>query len=380
MLKKLISLLILFTIVFIAPIKSEEGPALNLSCKSAVLMDAATGTVLYELNKDKAYAPASITKIMTLLLAMEALSSGQISYDSIVTASERAKSMGGSTIFLDAGERMTVHDLIKGIAVASANDACVAMAEYLAGSEAEFVNKMNEKAQALGMQNTHFVNTNGLDAEGHYSSAYDVALMSKALMAYPDIFKFTTIWTDSLRDGKFNLANTNKLIRFYNGANGLKTGSTSGAGCCISAAALRDGMQLIAVVMNAPTSADRFQDARTLLDYGFATYCIWQNNDVSKPFNAIKVNKGEINTVNAVLEHPVSILLKKSKAGAVTENVTLPDLIAAPVKKGQSLGTVEYFANGESVAKYSLVASCDVARISYKTICSRLFKRLLFNA
>ena len=258
--------------ILILPVSAAAEDGISFNAKSVILTEASTGKTLFESNSHESLPPASVTKIMTMLLIMEAIDRGEISYDTVVTASERAKSMGGSTIFLDTNEKMSVEDLLKGIAVASGNDACVAMAEHLCGSEEAFAAKMNERAAQLGMKDTHFVNCNGLDAPGHYTSAYDIALMSRELMRHKDIFKFTTIWMDSLRGGKFSLANTNKLIRFYSGANGLKTGSTSVAGCCISAAAKRGEMQLIAVVLGAPTSKERFAAASNLLNYGFANY------------------------------------------------------------------------------------------------------------
>ena len=248
------------------------NPQIQTSAKSVLLMEQSTKEILYENNPDEQLAIASVTKIMTMLLIMEALDEGKISMEDMVPVSERAMSMGGSTMFLEAGEELSVYEMLKGIAVASANDGCVAMAEFISGSVETFVAEMNKRAQELGMKNTNFVNTNGLDAEGHYSSARDVALMSAELLKHEKIFEFTTIWTDKMHDGKFDLSNTNKLIRFYSGANGLKTGSTDKALCCLSATAKRDDLQLIAVVLGAPTSNDRFNDARTLLDYGFANY------------------------------------------------------------------------------------------------------------
>ncbi|MGN0148794.1 MAG: D-alanyl-D-alanine carboxypeptidase family protein, partial [Clostridia bacterium] len=251
---------------------AEGDKALDINAKSAVLMEASTGKVLYEYAPDEQLPIASVTKVMTMLLIMEEIDEGRMTLDDMVSVSENAMSYGGSTMFLETGEQLSVNDMLKGIAVASANDGCVAMAEHIAGSESSFVDMMNEKAAELGMSNTHFMNTNGLDEEGHYSSARDVAIMSRELIKHEKIFDYTTIWTDELRDGKFQLANTNKLIRFYNGANGLKTGSTSQALCCLSATAKRDDMQLVGVVLGAPTSAERFASAKTLLDYGFSHY------------------------------------------------------------------------------------------------------------
>lgn len=346
---------------FSSAVRAEEP---SLSAKSAILMSADTGEVLYELNKDERLAPASITKIMTLLLAMEELDAGSISYDDEVTASARARSMGGSTIFLDEGEVMSVRELIKGICVASANDASVALAEFIGGTESEFVKRMNLRAEELGMVNTHFENTNGLDAEGHFSSAEDVAKMSRELMKHKDIFEFTTIWTDSLRDGKFGLANTNKLIRFYEGATGLKTGSTSMAGCSISATATRDNMSLIAVIMGAADSKTRFSEARALLDYGFSKYALWSFSDTESALEAVAVEKGESTIVRAVLSEPCAAITEKSLKGSVEIIAEAEKSVPAPIKKGQKLGTVRFVLGDKEIARGTLVAEVSVPRFT----------------
>lgn len=348
---------------------------MTLSAKSAVLMDASTGQILYADNADVSLPPASITKIMTLLLIMQEIEAGTLHYDDMVTASARAKSMGGSTIYLDAGESMSVRDLIKGIAVASANDACVAMAEHIAGSEEVFVRRMNEEAARLGMEHTHFVNTNGLPAEGHVSSALDVAIMARELMRYPDIFTFTTIWTDSLRNGNFSLANTNRLIRFYEGATGLKTGSTSEAGCCICATAERDGLSLIAVVLGAPTSNDRFGDARTLLDFGFANYALWQSED---PHVKVRITKGEQASVSTTMAEPLLMLLTKAdKAKAVLITET-PDSLSAPVTAGQVVGRAVCRCGDIEIAACDLLAAEDVKKLGLGRAFTAML-RLLFQ-
>ena len=271
--KRIISVLLIFLIMFSSAVCSAEYIP-SKPVKSLLLMEASSGKILYEQNSHESLPPASVTKIMTMLLICEAVDSGKISLDTKITVSERAKSMGGSTIFLETNEVMTLNDLLKGIAVASANDACVAVAEHMCGSVEAFVALMNARAKELGMKDTNFINCNGLDADNHYTSAYDIAIMSRELLKHSMIEKYTTIWMDSLRNGEFQLANTNKLIRFYQGANGLKTGSTSKAGCCISATAKRDGMQLIAVVLGAENSKDRFNAASELLNYGFANYTV----------------------------------------------------------------------------------------------------------
>jgi len=344
--KKLISLVLTGMILCSAGTVFADDPLSDLSAKSLLLMEADTGEILYERNPDEKLPIASVTKIMTMLLVMEAIDSGKITFDETVTASERAKSMGGSTMFLETGEQLPVHDMLKGIAVASANDGAVAMAEHIAGSEAGFVEMMNLRAAELGMTNTHFVNTNGLDDENHYSTARDVALMSRELLKHPKIFEYTTIWMDSLRDGKFQLANTNKLIRFYQGANGLKTGSTSKAQCCISATALRDGMQLIAVVLGSPNSKSRFGAASGLLDYGFANYGMTTAVNENESFEELPVIKGEYRTVPILSQRASRLLLKKGAAKDTERKFILPESVTAPVTKGEPAGTLEIYQDG----------------------------------
>jgi len=301
--------------IMLSTVVYAESPVLNTTAKSVVLMEASTGTVLYENNPEEQLPIASVTKIMTMLLICEALDEGKITMDDMVPVSERAMSMGGSTMFLAAGEELSVYEMLKGIAVASANDGCVAMAEYISGSIEGFVDEMNKRAKELGMTNTNFINTNGLDADNHYSCAKDVALMSRELLKYECIFEFTTIWTDKMHNGQYDLSNTNKLIRFYQGANGLKTGSTSKALCCISATAKRDDMQLIAVVLGAPTSDNRFSDARTLLDYGFANYAIDRPIKQGDIVGEIAVEKGVSDLVSVCAKTEFSLLVPKSQKG-----------------------------------------------------------------
>ena len=350
--KKIISALTVLALIALSmPVLAD--PAVD--AKAAILMDFGTGTVLWELNPDEPLPPASVTKVMTMLLTMEAIDRGEIGYDTVVTASERAKSMGGSTIFLDAGEQMTVDDLLKGIAVASGNDACVAVAEHLAGSVEAFVERMNQRAAELGMNNTHFVNCNGLDAEGHYSSARDIAIMSRELMRHPDIFRYTTIWMDSLRGGAFQLANTNKLIRFYDGATGLKTGSTDGALCCVSATARRDDLHLIAVVLGSPDSKSRFASARELLDYGFANYRNVRLGEKDKTVTSAPVKKGLKDQVTLVSADDAFALISADRVNAVKTETRLEPDISAPIKKGDSLGEVVTTLDGEVIASFMSV-------------------------
>ena len=353
-----------------------EPTDLQTSAKSVLLMEQSTKEVLYENNADEHLAIASVTKIMTMLLIMEAIDEGKITMEDMVPVSERAMSMGGSTMFLEAGEELSVYEMLKGIAVASANDGCVAMGEFISGSVENFVAEMNKRAQELGMTNTNFVNTNGLDAENHYSSARDVALMSAELLKHEKIFEFTTIWTDKMHDGKFDLANTNKLIRFYSGANGLKTGSTDEALCCLSATAKRDDLQLIAVVLGAPTSNDRFNDARTLLDYGFANYDIEKFSKKNQEFLSVPVKKGCVDTVKAVAKEDVSLLVSKGQKGKCEEEVFVPEEIIAPITKGDSIGKIIYSKDGNKVCEVELVAGEDVLKISFSKYLMQIIKSI----
>ncbi|MEE0410379.1 MAG: D-alanyl-D-alanine carboxypeptidase family protein, partial [Clostridia bacterium] len=329
-----------FVMLFNTVVFAEKTQSDDIDAKAYILIEQSTGRVLAENNADEQLPIASVTKIMTMLLIMEAIEDGKTSFDDLVTVSENAMSYGGSTMFLETGEQLPVHDMLKGIAVASANDGCVAMAEHLTGSETAFVEEMNKRAKELGMKNTNFLNTNGLDEDGHYSSARDVALMSRELLNHPKITEYTSIWTDELRGGKFQLANTNKLIRFYTGANGLKTGSTSQALCCLSASAKRDGMQLIAVVLGAPTSDKRFSSAKSLLDYGFANYKI---NHLVKKDEMIcdaDIINGTVDSVKAIAKKDKYSLSEKSNNKDIKRRVFVNEDIKAPVKKGEVLGYV----------------------------------------
>ena len=347
--------------------------------KSALLMDAATGTVLYEKNAHEKLPPASVTKVMTMLLILEALDSGRIGWQDSVTTSEAAAAKGGSQIYLKVGESMTVTDLVKSIAVSSANDAACAMAEYIAGSEAAFVDKMNEKAAELGMNDTHFVNCTGLDddpdAANHVTCAYDIALMSRELMVHhPKIKEFTTIWMDTVRDGAFGLANTNKMVRFYPGCTGLKTGFTQKAGYCLSATAVRDGMELIAVVMGAATSQERFNTCKQLLDYGFANYAL-ATPELENKYE-IPVKLGISGTVRAVPAEDVTLLIDKAQKGSVTTEVTLEASVTAPVSQGQRLGTLTVKAGDRVLRQVNMVASEAVRKLTWWQIFTGLLRRL----
>lgn len=359
--------------------EGEQETDLGLNAKSAILMEDSTGKVLYESNPDERVPIASVTKVMTMLLIMEAVDSGKITLDDMVTVSENAMSYGGSTMFLEAGEQLTVNDMMKGIAVASANDGCVAMAEHLAGSESAFVDMMNAKAQELGMENTHFMNTNGLDEDDHYSSARDVAIMSRELIKHKIIFNYTSIWMDTLRGGKFQLANTNKLIRFYEGANGLKTGSTSKALCCLSATAKRNDMQLIAVVLGAPTSAERFSSAKSLLDYGFANYAVNTQVTAGDEIERVHVEKGVDNEVSVVAGDTYSTLVKKGQEDNVTKEVILDEQITAPLEAGEKLGTMKISRDGETLAEIDLNAANAVEKKGIGLIVKDFFRMIFYG-
>ena len=359
---------------------AEGNTDLGLNAKSVILMEEATGNILYESNPDERLPIASVTKVMTMLLIMEAVDSGKINLDDMVTVSENAMSYGGSTMFLETGEQLTVNDMLKGIAVASANDGCVAMAEHLAGSESAFVDMMNEKAKELGMENTHFMNTNGLDEDDHYSSARDVAIMSRELMKHETIFNYTSIWMDTLRGGKFQLANTNKLIRFYDGANGLKTGSTSKALCCLSAAAKRNDMQLIAVVLGAPTSAERFASAKSLLDYGFANYAVNTQITAGDEVQKIAVEKGVDKEVGVVAGDSCSTLVKKGQEDNITKEIKIDETITAPIEAGQKIGTMTISRDGEVIADIDLNASSAVEKKGIGLIIKDFFATIFFGS
>ena len=358
-------------------VAAMAAPA-QVPAKSALLMDVATGTVLYEQNAHEKLPPASVTKVMTMLLIMEAIGQGKIGWDDTVTASEAAAAKGGSQIYLKAGETMSVTDMVKSIAVSSANDCACAMAEHIAGSEEAFVRLMNDRAQALGMQDTHFVNCTGLDDEPnaaeHLTSAYDIALMSRQLLVnHPDIKKFTTIWMDTVRNGTFGLSNTNKLVRFYPGATGLKTGFTAKAGYCLSASALRDGMELIAVVMGSETSKDRFAACKQLLDYGFANYALIQPQ---AQYGQVPVKLGAADVVKAVPAQDPKLLIDKSQVNTVNIQTVLEESVSAPVSKGQRLGTMTVRAGEQVLAQIPMVAAEPVQKLTWGQLFVRVLKQM----
>ena len=354
----------------------EQLPAVDLVSSSAVLMEKETGQLLYEKEAHQRMEPASVTKIMTLLLIMEALDAGRIRREDPVTISSTAAGMGGSQVYLEEGEQMSAGELIKCITVVSGNDAAVAMAEHLAGSETAFVAQMNQRAQELGMADTTFINCTGLPAQGHLTSAHDIALMARELiLKHPGIREYTTIWMDSIRDGEFGLTNTNRLIRFYNGATGLKTGYTDTAQYCMAATAERDGMELIAVVMKAPTSPQRFDDAKALLDQGFASYTL-TNVYPDAPLAAIPVLLGDCAQVQPQLERDCRLLVRRGEESAVTTQVELPADLEAPVEQGQRLGELTVYVNGELRDTIPIVSAQGAQRLTAAGIFSRLLREL----
>ncbi len=375
-------LLVLALLAGILPPRAQAVD-LNVAGKSALLMDGATGTVLYEKNAHEKLAPASVTKVMTMLLIMEAIDSGKIGWDDTVTASETAAAKGGSQIYLKAGETMSVTDMLKSIAVSSANDCACAMAEHIAGSESAFVDKMNQRAKELGMQDTHFVNCTGLDddpdAKDHLTSAYDIAIMSRELLTnHPDIKKFTTIWMDTVRNGSFGLSNTNKLVRFYQGCTGLKTGFTSGAGFCLSASACREGLELIAVVLGAETSQDRFNACKQMLDYGFANFALVEPEISGE--NRVAVKLGTADAVLAVPGELPKFLIDKAQRGDVTTEITLEQGVTAPISQGQKLGTMTIKAGDQVLAQVPMVAEEAVPKLTWWQIFVNVLRHITMAA
>ena len=352
-----------------------ETAGLDVTAPAAVLMERATGTLLFEKNAHEALPPASVTKVMTLLLVLEALDEGRIGWDDTVTASEAAAAKGGSQIYREPGEGLPLREMLKSVAVASANDCACALAEHVAGSEAAFVDRMNRRAAELGMADTHFVNCTGLDdgpdADTHRTSAHDIALMSRALLAHDEIRDYTTIWMDSVRDGRFGLANTNKLIRFYPGATGLKTGYTSRAGYCLSASAERGGVEYIAVVLDCASSADRFSDAKVLLDYGFANYALVTPEAETA---TVPVRLGMAPEAEAVLQDAGPLLLPKGDAARAEQEVELTEAVEAPVEAGQRLGTLRIRSGEAVVAELPLVAAAPVPRLTFWESAKRVLR------
>lgn len=358
--------------------KKVQGP-INISSKTAILMDVGSGQILFEKNPHEKLPPASVTKVMTMLLIVEALDSGKIKLDDEVQISERASEMGGSQIFLEPGETQKVDDLLKGIAVASANDACVAMAEYVGGSEEEFVAMMNNKAKQLGMNDTNFSNTNGLPIENHYTSAHDIAIMSRELLKHDKITKYLTTWMDQIVVGKkkttIGLANTNKMIKHYQGATGVKTGFTQEAKYCLSASAKRGETHLVAVTLGAPTTQERFKDSSSLLSYGFANYESVKLCSKSDKIATLTLDKADDNKVNLVAKDDLTALIKKGESKDFTKKIDVFKNIDLPVKKGTKLGTISIYKGDKQVGKIDLINEKDINKASY----FKMFERVIDN-
>lgn len=361
----------------VMPLGRAAGP--DIPAPSAILMDAATGTILFEKNAHEKLAPASVTKVMTLLLAMEALDSGRITWDDTVTVSEAAAAKGGSQVYLEVGEQMSMDEMLKSVVVSSANDCATALAEHIAGSEAAFVDMMNARAAELGLEDTHFVNCTGLDddpsSKEHLTSAHDIAVMSRELLTHDAIRKYTTIWMDTVRDGKFGLSNTNKLVRFYQGTTGLKTGYTSSAGHCLSASAERDGIELIAVVLHCASSTDRFQSAKALLDYGFANYAL-VSSELPEELSPVRVKLGVETEIEPQLQPSAPILIEKGEQAKVTKTVTLCEEVTAPVAAGQQLGTLTIATDQRTLAEIPIIAPAAVEKLSLWELTVRILRRV----
>ncbi len=384
--KKCIGLFLVFTTVtaLLGVSGKTSGNTVNtpvtdvgfeVDCKSAILVDATTGTVLYENNADEPLPPASVTKIMTLLLVMEEIERGSLKYTDTVTVSAHAASMGGSQVFLREGERMSVEDMIKSVVISSANDAAVALAEHICGSEELFVQKMNDRARELGMKNTHFENTNGLDdtAIAHRTSARDIAIMSRELIKHEKILEYSSTWMDSIRDGAFTLTNTNRLVRFYSGATGLKTGSTSKAGFCVSATAKRENMHLICVVMGAESSDVRNSIATKLLNWGFATYELYEDAPELSPVSV----RGGLEDLCPIKAEPFAAVVKRGSKSRIQRTVNIPEYVNAPISLGDEIGSITYTLDGESVGCSSVKAEMSVEKIDFYALFLRIVAKFL---
>ncbi|MBE6600516.1 MAG: D-alanyl-D-alanine carboxypeptidase [Ruminococcaceae bacterium] len=377
--KKTVALILFLALVlsislptFAADYSDVDSAALDLNAKSVILMEAKTGTVLYENNADEPLPPASVTKIMTILLVMEAIADKKASLDDTVTASAYATSMGGSQIYLKEGEQMPLSDMLKSVIIASASDCAVALAEHIAGSEEVFVARMNERARELGMKNTNFENTNGLDdtAQNHVTSARDIAIMSREVIKYETVLEYSSRWQDTVRNGEFGLTNTNRLVRFYKGTTGLKTGSTAKAGFCVSATAERGGMSLIAVVMGSPSRDERNEAAKTLLDWGFANYALYSNTPSID--GKVRVLGGKTDSVEVETSSFAAVVPKGSETG-IEVKTELAESVAAPIKAGDKLGTVKYIQNGKTVGETDICAKESVDKISFGDVLLRIF-------
>ena len=371
--------LFLFLVIISVSVNAYANFQPSNQPRSYILMDYDTGTVLAESNSNEPYPIASVTKVMTMLICMESIQAGKISMGDVVTVSEYAASMGGSQIYLEPGEQMTVEELLKSVAVGSANDASVALAEHIMGSETAFVDAMNNRAKSLGMNNTHFVNCNGLDEDNHYSSAADVAIMSRELIKHDAIRPFLNIWMDSVRNGQFGLTNTNKLIRFYNGAIGIKTGSTSNAKYCLSSAATRNNFTLIGVILGAETTSQRFETAKELLNYGFANYNVETLIEDNADCGSINVSKGKKESIATKTQGELKRLVNKQSENKIETKITLDESLKAPVRKGDVVGKVEVLENNEYVGEVKIVAAEDVGKLSLSDVFCVFMKKWLLK-
>ena len=376
--KKIVSFILVFILICsVTMIKPSALSEKELTAPSAILIEPTTKKVLFEHNSHEKRPCASVTKVMTLLLIMEAIEEGKITYEEMVTSSQRASSMGGSDIWLEEGEQMSVDDMVKAIVVASANDASVAMAEHICGTEEEFINKMNQRAKELGMNDTTFKNCNGLDEDGHLTSAYDVAIMSAELIKHEKIFDYTSIWMDSLRNGKTQIVNTNKLLKTYKGITGLKTGTTNEAGCCMSASATRDGLSLIAVVLGCKTGTERFKDCATLLDYGFANYKYQLLSSPDEISKEIEVKGGMKKSIELSYNINGGFVLPKGSDSSLEYKITLPEYLEAPVKKGDKIGKVTYTTGKEELASFDIFAKNETEEINFGSVFNLLYNALI---
>lgn len=357
---------------------TADKDSMKFDCESAILIESSTGVVLYEMNADKALPPASVTKIMTLLLVMEEIENGNLKYTDTVTTSKDASAMGGSQIFLKEGEEMSVHDMIKSVVIASANDAAYALAEHISGSEEAFVKRMNQKAKELGMKNTYFENTNGLDdtTTKHLASARDIAIMSRELIKYDKILEFSSTWMDTIRDGQFGLTNTNRLVRFFKGATGLKTGSTAKAKFCVSATAKRDNMHLICVVMGAPSSDIRNSIASKLLNWGFANYELYE--DHVDGLNPIKIYSGTERYCN-ISSQFFACVIPKGQSKNITKSIILPDHINAPIDKNDPIGSIEYYLNQNLLGKSGIISEINITKIDFGALLLRILSKFILK-
>lgn len=379
--KQILCLLSAFSVMLSSVLFSfaQEAPPIEIKAKAAVLMDADTGKILIKYNENERLYPASVTKIMPLLLVVEAIDSGRLSLDDVVTVTASAASKGGSQIWLKEGEQMTVNDLLKATAVYSANDACTALGEHLAGSDEAFVEMLNTRAKELGMTNTNFENCTGLDdtTENHLTTALDIAIMSRELLKHEMIINYTTIWMDSLRNGETELVNTNKLVRFFEGTTGLKTGTTAKAGCCISASAKRNGTHLIAVVMGSENSTDRFETAKAMLNWGFANYTSVSPEIDPSLIPDVNVINGVCEKITPVIPKPDDFLIQKGSENDIKQSIDLALDVAAPVEKGQVLGTVTFTLNGETLGKYNLTAPDSVKELTFSIVLKRIVSAIV---